>query len=245
MSKPLIIDVHGHYTTAPKALEEWRNKQIAAINDPVNRPKPSELRISDDELRESIETNQLAKMEHYIRKQALQVTFRDELNATEHQEEVTNTSEAKKMALYLFWNVKADLERPFLIADDVADFLPPGEAEEAFAIFDQNGNGRVTLQECINIVLGIFAARCDLALSLKDTRSVIGKLESVIGVVVHIIFVFLYLIVFQVDVVKTYLALSSLVLAFSFVFQNSIRTVSGSQRVAFFLFFLSAIICLS
>jgi len=62
MSKPLIIDVHGHYTTAPKALEEWRNKQIAAINDPVNRPKPSELRISDDELRESIETNQLAKM---------------------------------------------------------------------------------------------------------------------------------------------------------------------------------------
>ena len=62
MSKPLIIDVHGHYTTAPKALEEWRNKQIAAINDPANRPKPSELRISDDELRESIETNQLAKM---------------------------------------------------------------------------------------------------------------------------------------------------------------------------------------
>jgi len=195
--------------------------------------------------RRGLSANQLAKMEHYIRKQALQVTFRDELNATEHQEEVTNTSEAKKMALYLFWNVKADLERPFLIADDVADFLPPGEAEEAFAIFDQNGNGRVTLQECINIVLGIFAARCDLALSLKDTRSVIGKLESVIGVVVHIIFVFLYLIVFQVDVVKTYLALSSLVLAFSFVFQNSIRTVSGSQRVAFFLFFLSAIICLS
>ena len=25
-TKPLIIDVHGHYTTAPKALEDWRNK---------------------------------------------------------------------------------------------------------------------------------------------------------------------------------------------------------------------------
>jgi 4-oxalmesaconate hydratase len=62
MSKPLIIDVHGHYTTAPKALEVWRNRQVAAINDPANRPKVSELKISDDELRESIETNQLAKM---------------------------------------------------------------------------------------------------------------------------------------------------------------------------------------
>ncbi len=26
----MIIDFHGHYTTAPKALEDWRNRQIAA-----------------------------------------------------------------------------------------------------------------------------------------------------------------------------------------------------------------------
>lgn len=62
MKKPLIIDCHGHYTTAPKALENWRNRQIAAINDPANRPKVAELVISDDELRESIETNQLRLM---------------------------------------------------------------------------------------------------------------------------------------------------------------------------------------
>jgi len=58
----MIIDVHGHYTTAPKALEEWRNRQIAGIADAAVRPKASELRISDDELRESIEHNQLAQM---------------------------------------------------------------------------------------------------------------------------------------------------------------------------------------
>ena len=60
--KPLIIDVHGHYTTAPKALEEWRNRQIAGIKDPQLTPKVSELKISDDELRESIENNQLKLM---------------------------------------------------------------------------------------------------------------------------------------------------------------------------------------
>jgi 4-oxalmesaconate hydratase len=58
----MIIDCHGHYTTAPKALEEWRKKQIANLATPELGPKISELRIGDDELRESIANNQLAKM---------------------------------------------------------------------------------------------------------------------------------------------------------------------------------------
>jgi 4-oxalmesaconate hydratase len=58
----MIIDVHGHYTTAPAALGAWRDQQIAGLTDPTRTPKASALRISDDELRESIETNQLAKM---------------------------------------------------------------------------------------------------------------------------------------------------------------------------------------
>ena len=55
----MIIDIHGHYTTAPKALEAWRNRQIEGIKDSARKPHASELRISDDELRESIEGNQL------------------------------------------------------------------------------------------------------------------------------------------------------------------------------------------
>jgi len=58
----MIIDIHGHYTTAPKALEAWRNRQIAGIASPAAMPKASELSISDDELRESIESNQLRLM---------------------------------------------------------------------------------------------------------------------------------------------------------------------------------------
>jgi 4-oxalmesaconate hydratase len=58
----MIIDCHGHYTTAPKALEDWRNRQIAGIRDPSVRPLASEVKISDDELRDSIESNQLRQM---------------------------------------------------------------------------------------------------------------------------------------------------------------------------------------
>ena len=35
----MIIDCHGHYTTAPKALEAWRNRQIAGIKDPAVAPR--------------------------------------------------------------------------------------------------------------------------------------------------------------------------------------------------------------
>lgn len=58
----MIIDCHGHYTTAPKALEDWRNRQIAGLKDPSQTPRASELEISDDELRESVEKNQLRQM---------------------------------------------------------------------------------------------------------------------------------------------------------------------------------------
>src|SRR5687768_9037896 len=58
----MIIDVHGHYTTAPAALGACRDLQIESLKDPGKAPKPGDLKISDDELRESIEANQLAKM---------------------------------------------------------------------------------------------------------------------------------------------------------------------------------------
>ena len=47
LAKPLIIDIHGHYTTAPKSLEDWRNRQIAGIQDPALMPKVSDLQFRD------------------------------------------------------------------------------------------------------------------------------------------------------------------------------------------------------
>lgn len=59
----MIIDIHGHYTTAPKPLEEWRKRQIDAIGNPAAAPHPSELQISDEEIIESIQQNQLRLMD--------------------------------------------------------------------------------------------------------------------------------------------------------------------------------------
>jgi 4-oxalmesaconate hydratase len=59
----VIIDCHGHYTTAPPQLAAWRDRQVAAVGDPANAPDPGDLLISDDDIRESIEGNQLRMMD--------------------------------------------------------------------------------------------------------------------------------------------------------------------------------------
>ena len=54
----MIIDCHGHYTTAPAAHQKFRDAQIAGLKDPSAPPARAGA-ISDDEIRETIEKNQL------------------------------------------------------------------------------------------------------------------------------------------------------------------------------------------
>ena len=53
----LVIDCHGHYTTAPAAHNDWREAQKAAFKS--GGTVPAYPAISDDEIRETIEQNQL------------------------------------------------------------------------------------------------------------------------------------------------------------------------------------------
>lgn len=59
----LIIDCHGHYTTAPEALTAWREKQIEGIKNPHAMPKVADLKITDADIRATIEENQLRLMD--------------------------------------------------------------------------------------------------------------------------------------------------------------------------------------
>ena len=53
----MIIDCHGHYTTAPPQHAAWREAQLAAHD--AGQPAPPYPVITDDELRDSIADNQL------------------------------------------------------------------------------------------------------------------------------------------------------------------------------------------
>ena len=51
----MIIDIHGHYTTEPPALHLFRDRQLAGLADAARTPASTDLGISDDVLRQSVE----------------------------------------------------------------------------------------------------------------------------------------------------------------------------------------------
>ena len=56
----MIIDCHGHYTTAPDALGAYRDAQRATLKeDPTHQFDKGMIHITDDQIRESIINNQL------------------------------------------------------------------------------------------------------------------------------------------------------------------------------------------
>ena len=61
----MIIDCHGHYTTAPKAHDVFREAQLAALKTPGSAA-PAAAIISDDDIRETIEANQLKLQKQFF-----------------------------------------------------------------------------------------------------------------------------------------------------------------------------------
>jgi 4-oxalmesaconate hydratase len=55
----MIIDCHGHYTTAPKELETYRKSQVDGLKDPAHVAAPWNSNVTDDQIRETLENAQL------------------------------------------------------------------------------------------------------------------------------------------------------------------------------------------
>ena len=84
----LIIDCHGHYTTAPDKHSQFREQQLTHFKDPLS-PQPAYAAISNDEICETIEKNQL-KLQ---RERGADITlFSPRASAMGHHEGVEATS---------------------------------------------------------------------------------------------------------------------------------------------------------
>ncbi len=59
---------------------------------------------------------------------------------------------------------------------------------------------RVILEAAVGAICLLFCReRANLAVQLKDTKSVVGRLKFVISIVLHIVFIFFYLMIYNVS----------------------------------------------
>lgn len=140
----------------------------------------------------------LTKLEQYIRKTSLEVTFRDELNRVE-KSNVSTDLDAKRVAYYLFWNLKPDIGASCITEKDLRPFLWESEVSDAFKMLDVDGDEKIKLKDCIEAVKLIHKERRDLALTLRDAKAINNSLEFLMGLVIHVLLIFIYLWILGAD----------------------------------------------
>jgi small-conductance mechanosensitive channel len=123
-------------------------------------------------------------------------------------------------------------------ADFDAFFADKALGDQAFAYFDKDFDGVLTAAEVRSSVMAIFDERRNMAASLEDTDSIVRSLQFGVGCALHLVMGAAYLLVWGVDVLKGFSTFSALVLAFTFVFGNSVRCVRDANGLL-----LCALLC--
>jgi hypothetical protein len=101
-------------------------------------------------------------------------------------------------------------------------------------MLDDDGDGKVTVEDCVSAVQTIYQERSNLAASLKDTRSIASSLEVIIGVIIHLICVMVYFyILFSVTFNQIWAFVSTTILGLSFIFGQYIRIIFENTMFLF------------
>ena len=118
------------------------------------------------------------------------------------------------------------MDPDFLYLEDFAPYFPTTEqGMAAFELFDKDGNGTVSREEMRDTIVGLYKERKVLSSSLRDVGSAVGKLDLVLTVLTMVIGLLIVLLIFGIDL-QSYLVTSvSLILAATFVFGNSARSM--------------------
>ncbi len=220
---------HVYYTHAySPRFDDMESQQSTGAKIPPKSPtkmydsKKKQKQEISRKRREIIQ--RLNLLESYIRNHAIAVSFKDELNQT-NIAKVENEMEAKRVGSFLYWNLKGSLSSEGILKQDLEGRIPDHDVDLAFAMLDVQGRGVVTLKDCIKGVESIFLERRNLANTLKDSRNINKTLETLIGILVHVLFIFFYLLIFQADVSNIWVSLSGVIIGFSFIFSKTVADI--------------------
>lgn len=173
-------------------------------------------------------------LEKHLRSTTLGQSLSDTLRRIHEGDDVgSSETEARRLAVYLFWKLNPIPDRPYLLPEDIQAAVGREELGAALDMLDSDRDGRVSLPNMREAVVALFQRRADLAATLRDTNTVVGQLRGLLTAVVQLMLIFVYLMVFRVDIAKAVVAYYSVIFVFLFVFGSAIR---DAYDHAFFLF---------
>ena len=174
----------------------------------------------------------LNRLERYLRKRNLHVTLRDQLNQVENV--AVDASTYQRLGNFLFFHLTHDVDSKTVSMEDIRAYIPKEkDAAAAFQMLDNNGDGVVDCDDCVNALERVYWDRNNLACTLRDNKSITSVVDLLLGIIIHGIFIFVYLLILRQNADKLWVGFGTIVLGFSFVFSG---TVSAVFENAVFIF---------
>lgn len=102
-----------------------------------------------------------------------------------------------------------------------------------FMLFDPDIDGKVDKKTFVCFFVNVYVERLNLASSFQDTDAVIYSLEFFAGLLIHYLLLSCYFLVWGIDIVSGFSSFSTFILAFSFIFGESIQHMCNSFILLF------------
>ncbi|WPT11799.1 Mechanosensitive ion channel protein 8 [Picochlorum sp. SENEW3] len=243
---PIAIDLSETHEGTPPPVEGGRSRwRVSSLWQWLPRPAPkvdqpsirgtrsgrggkSKVRAAGRQgsaLSRAQDLERLYRLERHMRKKQMRLTFRDELNQV-HERSTIDERSVRQMAAFLFWNITQSVDAHSICQEDLAVFFKEqGDVDLSFRMLDVNGDGEITREDCRDAVEKIHQDRCNLAATLQDTKSITKALEILLGIIIHTIFFFFYLLIFQAHVSQIWLGFTGLLAVLSLIFRNTAASV--------------------
>lgn len=156
-------------------------------------------------------------------------TISNDIEESAHggETEITNEMEAKAAAFRIFRNVSKP-ECSYIDEEDLLRFMIKMEVDLVLPLFDGAETGKIDRKALTSWVIRVYTERKALAHALTDTKTAVKQLDKVVMVVLVFITFVIWLVLMEIATTKILLVMSSQLVAASFLFGSSCKTLFES-----------------
>jgi hypothetical protein len=116
-------------------------------------------------------------------------------------------------------------EEGCLLIEDIAPFFNTFDAQRVFEMFDEDQNGYITKQELKGTIMNLEKEKKGISKSLRDVGSAVGTLDNLLLVISLLVSLLIILVIFGIPLYSFLLTSVSLLVAVTFIFGNSAKTM--------------------
>ncbi|ORX51459.1 hypothetical protein BCR36DRAFT_397185 [Piromyces finnis] len=138
--------------------------------------------------------------------------------------------DAKMLARNLYYHLGGtDRPQDELTVENFKEFfITEQEAQDAFDLFDKDGNGDLSKSEIKSFVLEVYQEQKTLRKSMKDSNIALRKLDYLFKTISVIIIIIAILTIFDCDLSSVYVAISSIWVGVMFAISGTITSLVQS-----------------